>query len=316
MSQRVLICGSLAFDSIMVFPGQFQDHFLPNSQQSVNAVFEVEQLRREFGGCGGNIAYSFQALGGKSVVMGTLGLDGAIYLDRMNEWGCDTHHVRVLSDTYTAQAFITTDRHSNQIVAFYPGAMNECHINHVYSAPDDIALAIVAPQGYEGMKQHVYECFERRLPCLFDPGQGLPLFSAEPLLETISQSTWLIVNDYESKLLEKILGMNVREIASLVEALIITRAADGSEIHFKNGEILIVPAVQTHRAVDPTGCGDAYRAGLMYGLIHGWSWLKTARLASLLGSIKIEVHGGQNHTIEPDDLAQRYETLFHEPLWG
>lgn len=316
---RVLICGSLAFDSIMSYGGQFQDHLVADQLHRLSISFEVENLRREFGGCAGNIAYNFQHLfarpAGQAVVMGTLGKDGQIYLDRIHQWGADTSHLRVLPHSYTSQCFLTTDQHNNQINTFHAGAMKECHINHVYDIKTKPTLAIIAPQGYEGMLQHVAECQEAAIPCLFDPGQGLPLFSAETLMDTINKSTWLIVNDYESTLLEHTLGKSIQKIAEHVDALIITRGELGSDIHLKHGEILSIPAVPTHYAVDPTGCGDAYRAGLLYGLAHGWSWLKMGRLASLLGSIKVEVAGGQNHIVDRAQLAERYLALFEEPLW-
>ena len=306
--KRVLICGSLAVDTIMVFPDRFARHILPGETHVLSVSFQIGEMRREWGGCAGNIAYNLKGLGGEPVVMATLGDDGGAYVERFRDQGIAAEGVSVVPGTYTAQAFIITDLDDNQITAFHPGAMNESHRNSVGDVAD-IALGIVAPDGREGMRSHLAQFAERRIPVIFDPGQGLPLFSGEELIEMIDSADFVAVNDYEGRLLCERTGLSVEAIAGRVDALIVTRGGEGSQIH-ADGRVLDIPAVKPTALVDPTGCGDAYRAGLLYGIASGWDWQRTGRLASLLGSLKIASRGGQNHALGRDAIAALYEKSF------
>jgi adenosine kinase len=310
---RTLICGSLALDTIMVFPDRFARHILPGETHVLSVAFQIGEMRREWGGTAGNIAYNLKALGGEPVVMATLGDDGGAYIERMRAQGAGTEAVRVVPGTYTAQAFIITDLDDNQITAFHPGAMNESHRNRIGDV-DNIALGIVAPDGRQGMLEHARDFAAGGIPFVFDPGQGLPLFSGPELLELIDCADYVAVNDYEGRLLAERTGLTLEAIAKRVQALIVTLGGDGSRIH-ANGSVIDIPAVKPSALVDPTGCGDAYRAGLLFGIAHGWPWERTGRLASLLGSIKIASRGGQNHRIDRDSVALRYAEAFAEPLF-
>ena len=291
-----LVCGSLAYDSIANFGGRFAEQILPNQLHVLNVSFLVPTLRREFGGCAGNIAYNLAALGGEPVVIATLGVDGDDYRARLESWGATTAHVRTVTESYTAQAFIITDLDDNQITAFHPGAMNSSHENRVGDVAG-IALGIVAPDGREGMRAHVEQFAAARIPFVFDPGQGLPLFSGAELTEMIDAASFVAVNDYEGRLLAERTGLTLEEIASRVDALIVTYGGDGSRI-YAGRQVIDLPVVEPSALVDPTGCGDAYRAGLLYGIVHGWEWERTGRLAATLGSIKIASRGGQNHVLD------------------
>jgi len=310
---RTLICGSLALDTIMVFPDRFSRHILPDQTHVLSVSFQIGEMRREWGGCAGNIAYNLKSLGGEPVVMATVGGDDRSYPERLAALGIAGDGVRAVEGTYTAQAFIITDLDDNQITAFHPGAMNHSHINRVGDV-SGIALGIVAPDGREGMRSHVREFAEARIPFIFDPGQGLPLFSGEELVEMIDCADYLAVNDYEGRLLAERTGLSLDEIARRVDALIVTHGADGSRIHV-DGRVLDIPAVKPIVVIDPTGCGDAYRAGLLYGIAHGWDWERTGRLASLLGSLKIGSRGGQNHSVDRERVAKRYADHFGGELW-
>jgi len=310
---RTLICGSLAYDTIMVFPDRFARHILPDQVRVLSVSFQIGEMRREWGGCAGNIAYSLKALGGAPVVMATLGRDGAPYRERLEELAIAQDGVRSLEDTYTAQAFIISDLDDNQITAFHPGAMNRSHENAVGDV-EDIGLGIVAPDGRDGMRAHVAQFANANVPFVFDPGQGLPLFDGPELLEMIDAATYLAVNDYEARLLSERTGRSTDELAALVDAMIVTRGAEGSEIRAE-GRTLQVPAVPPEALIDPTGCGDAYRAGLLYGVGQGWDWERTGRLASILGALKIATRGGQNHAIDRDRVAALYATHFGGELW-
>ena len=270
---RTLICGSLAFDTIMVFPDRFARHILPEQTHVLSVSFQISDMRREWGGCAGNIAYNLHALGGDPVVMGTLGTDGGAYRERLRALGIAIDGVRVIDDAYTAQAFIITDHDDNQITAFHPGAMNRSHVVHV----DDVAgvgLGIVSPDGKEGMKQHVAEFAARGIPFVFDPGQGLPLFDGNELAQMIEHASYLTLNDYEAKLLADRTGWSIADIAERVDGLVVTMGGEGSIIH-AGGATYAIPAVRPSAIVDPTGCGDAYRAGLLYGIGHDWDWEST-----------------------------------------
>jgi adenosine kinase len=309
---RTLICGSLALDTIMVFPDRFARHILPGETHMLSVSFQIGEMRREWGGCAGNIAYNLKGLGGEPVVMATVGDDGG-YLERLAAQNIAADGVRVVPGTYTAQAFIITDLDDNQITAFHPGAMNESHRNRVGDVVG-IALGIVAPDGREGMRSHVREFAAAHVPFIFDPGQGLPLFSGAELIEMVDCAKYVAVNDYEARLLAERTGLSIEEIAARVDALIVTRGGDGSRI-YTDGAVLEIPAVRPAALVDPTGCGDAYRAGLLYGIGQRWDWEHTGRLASLLGSIKIASRGGQNHALGRDAVAALYDERFGQALF-
>ena len=307
-----LICGSFAYDTIMVFPDQFQDHIMPDKVHMLNVSFLVPELRREFGGCAGNIAYNLKLLGEEPVPMGTVGSDFLSYATWMDQHKISRRHVHAKKGSYTAQAFITTDINDNQITAFHPGAMNLAHETHINEA-EGITLAIISPDGRDGMIQHAQQLHEAGIPFIFDPGQGLPMFNGEDLLHFIKQATYITVNDYEAQLLQDRTGLSPFEIAEQVEALIITRGGEGSHI-YTGGKRITIPTAKTEKLADPTGCGDAYRAGLLYGIMKGKDWETTGRIASLLGAIKIEQHGTQNHQFTFDEFAERYEHSFGQKL--
>ncbi|WP_206951109.1 carbohydrate kinase family protein [Trinickia acidisoli] len=304
-----LICGSLAYDNIMTFQGRFREHILPDQVHILNVSFLVPTMRREFGGCAGNIAYSLNLLGGDARIMATLGeVDAQLYLDRFENLGLSTEHVRVVPGAYTAQAMITTDLDNNQIAAFHPGAMMQSHLNQADRA-SGITLAIVAPDGYEGMVQHTEKLAAAGVPFVFDPGQGLPLFSGEALKRAIELATYVAVNDYEANLVSNKTLWSLDEIAQRVKALIVTRGEHGAQIHH-DGQCEDIPAVTASQVVDPTGCGDAFRGGLLHGIEHGLDWATTGRLASLMGSLKIEQPGPQTYAPTPEEIDQRFAQAF------
>ena len=290
---HTLICGSLAFDTIMVFQDQFKNHILPDKIHALSVAFYVPEMRREFGGTAGNIAYNLQLLEGKPLMMATVGEDFSTYDNWLNQNKLNTTHVKQIANSFTAQAFITTDLDDNQITAFHPGAMVESHQNSVKDAKD-VSLAIIAPDGRDGMFQHARECFDAGIPFLFDPGQGLPMFNGEELLHFIEMATYLAVNDYESQVIQDKTGLNLEQLAAKVKALIVTLGGQGSHI-YADGQRFEIPCVKASNIMDPTGCGDAYRAGLLYGIANGWDWPTCGRLASTMGAIKIASRGGQNH---------------------
>ncbi len=307
---RTLICGSMAYDTIMVFNDRFKNHILPDQLHILNVAFEVPAMRREFGGCAGNIAYSLKLLGGEPLIMATVGEDKAPYTHRLERLGLEQSHVTEVPTTFTAQAFITTDLDDNQITAFHPGAMNFSHLNHVADAQRP-TIGIVAPDGREGMLQHAREFREAGVPFIFDPGQGLPLFNGEELLEFLRLADYCCVNDYEAQLLIDKTGKPLEELAGMVEALVVTLGAEGAAIH-AGGRRIAIPGVRPDELVDPTGCGDAFRAGLLYGLARGVDWERAGRLAAVMGSIKIAHRGGQNHKPAREEIAARYEAAFGE----
>ncbi|MFN3595093.1 MAG: carbohydrate kinase family protein [Thiobacillaceae bacterium] len=305
---RALICGSMAYDTIMVFHDRFKHHILPEQIHILNVSFLVPDMRREFGGCAGNIAYNLRLLGGEPVIMATVGEDFGPYAERLQGLGITTRHIRVIPQTYTAQAFITTDLDDNQITAFHPGAMNSAHANRVSEA-DDIRLAIVSPDGRQGMLEHAAQLEEAGIPFIFDPGQGMPMFDGDALMNFVRQADYLTLNDYEAKLLQERTGRDLAALAREVRALVVTLGAQGSEIHAE-GTVHRIPPAPAREVVDPTGCGDAYRAGLIYGILQGWDWPTTGRLAGLLGAIKIASRGGQNHRFDWDELAERFRQAY------
>ena len=301
---HTLICGSLAYDTIMVFQDKFKNHILPDKIHALSVAFYVPEMRREFGGTAGNIAYNLQLLEGKPLIMATVGEDFAPYAERLNESRLNTVHIKQIANSFTAQAFITTDLDDNQITAFHPGAMVESHQNSVKAAAD-VTLAIIAPDGRDGMFQHAKECFDAGIPFLFDPGQGLPMFNGEELLHFIEMATYLAVNDYESQIIQDKTGLNLEQLAAKVKALIVTLGGQGSHI-YTDGQRFDIPCVKADNIVDPTGCGDAYRAGLLYGISNGWDWPTCGRLASTMGAIKIASRGGQNHAPTRAEIEHVY----------
>ncbi len=306
---HVLICGSMAYDHIMVFPDQFKNHILPEQVHILNVSFLVPKMRREFGGCAGNIAYSLSLLDDSMALpMATVGKDFDPYAYWMDKKKINRTYIKVIDDAFTGQAFITTDMDDNQITAFHPGAMNESHQNKI-AAIDDCKLGIIAPDGRDGMLLHAAQFAAAGIPFIFDPGQGLPMFSGEELSQFIKLATWVTVNDYEWQMLQEKLRLTATEITAQVEALIVTYGGDGSIIHTKEKQISI-PCVESTSVTDPTGCGDAYRAGLLYGLVNAIDWETTGRIASLLASIKIAQHGTQNHFFTLDEFKIKFEKEF------
>jgi adenosine kinase len=303
-----LICGSMAYDTVMVFEGKFRDHILPDRLHVLNVAFLVPSMRRNFGGCAGNIAYNLKLLGGAGLIMATVGHDFAPYAQWLESCELAQTHVRVVADQFTAQAYITTDLENNQITAFHPGAMNYSHLNRV-SDSTGIRIGIVAPDGRQGMLEHAAQFAAAGVPFVFDPGQGLPMFGEAELREFIERSSWVAVNDYEASLLAERTGWSLEKIATQVRALIVTRGAEGSWI-IADGQRLEIPVAKTARIADPTGCGDAYRAGLLFGLERGFDWHTTGRVAALLAAFKIEQHGTQQHRCSPDEFRDRFRTDF------
>ncbi|MBS0355047.1 MAG: carbohydrate kinase family protein [Proteobacteria bacterium] len=308
-----LICGSIAFDSIMVFQDHFKNHILPEQIHILNVSFLVPEMRREFGGCAGNIAYNLKLLGGDPLIMATVGDDVAPYLERLERLGLSRAHVTHVPGTYTAQAFITTDLDDNQITAFHPGAMVHSHLNKVEHTTG-VTLGIVAPDGRDGMLEHSRQFAEAGIPFVFDPGQGLPMFNGEELLACLQLADYCTVNDYEARLLSERTGRSIEVLANEVKALVVTRGGEGSEI-YTSGRRLDIPCARAAALEDPTGCGDAYRAGLLYGIENGLDWEQTGRLASLMGALKIASRGGQNHAPSRDEIADAYRTAFGSTLW-
>jgi adenosine kinase len=302
--KSALICGSVAYDTILAFPDRFKAHILPDKIHMLNVSFLVPEMRREFGGCAANIAYGLHLLGDRGLTMATAGHDFAPYREHMQAVGISMQHIKVLDDAFTAQAFITTDLDDNQITAFHPGAMQYAHLNKVSDAGAEVALGIVAPDGRQAMLEHAQQFAAADIPFVFDPGQGMPMFSGEDLKHFISLATWVTLNDYEWQMLQQKTGLSAAQVAADVEALIVTRGAEGSEIHTTGGTLKI-PVAKTTAVVDPTGCGDAYRAGLIHGLLHGLDWETTGRMASLMGAIKIESRGPQNHRFTPAEFERR-----------
>ncbi len=305
---RTLICGSIAYDNIMVFPDHFKNHILPEKIHVLNVAFLVPEMRREFGGCAGNIAYNLKMLGGEPVMMATVGDDYAPYAARFEQLRLTQEHVKPIADTFTAQAFITTDLADNQITAFHPGAMNYSHLNSVKDSRD-VRLGIIAPDGRDGMLQHAREFHEAGIPFVFDPGQGLPMYNGEELLDFINKADYIAVNDYEGEMLQDRTGRNLESLANNAKALIITLGAQGSII-YAGGKRYEIPCVKPKAIVDPTGCGDAYRAGLLYGIVNNFDWQTTGQLGSLMGSLKIAQRGGQNHQFSRDEIGQYYFESF------
>lgn len=289
----ILVCGSLAFDTIMTFEGRFSEQILPSQLHILNVSFLVPSLRREYGGCAGNIAYGLRQLGAQAVPLASLGNDGQEYLERLRELGVDTRHVSASTSDYTAQAMIMTDRDNNQITAFHPGAMMQAHSNPVPSR-DDIRLAIISPDGRDAMLQHAQQLHDTGVPFVFDPGQGLPMFNGEELKHFLSLATWVTVNDYEGQMLSDRTGLTFEAMAGLLRGLVVTLGEHGCEV-WEGGKKTVVPGVSAESVVDPTGCGDAFRAALLHGLEQEWSLQRCAALGNQMGAAKIASRGGQNY---------------------
>jgi len=305
---KPLICGSMAYDTIMVFHDQFKNHILPEKVHILNVSFLVPVMRREYGGCAANIAYNLNLLGEEPLIMATVGHDFEPYSQWLSQNKLPSQYIRVIDGQYTGQAFITTDETGNQITAFHPGAMNFSHQQGV-PTDADICLGIVSPDGKEGMMLHAGQFAELGIPFFFDPGQGLPMFDGPELLKLIDQATWLTVNDYESALIQERTGLSLAQMAERVEAVIVTLGGQGSKI-YSQGQCIEIPAAKPAHISDPTGCGDAYRAGLLFGVMNELDWDTTGRIASLLGAIKIEHHGTQNHTFTLEAFKQRFHENF------
>ena len=303
-----LICGSFAYDTIMVFHDQFKNHILPEQVHILNVSFLVPDMRREFGGCSGNIAYNLKLLGGEGKPMGTVGADFGPYADWMDKQGISRDHLKVIDSTYTAQAYITTDQDDNQITAFHPGAMNNSHENLVDDATG-VTLGLVSPDGRQGMIEHAEQFAEAGIPFIFDPGQGMPMFDGEDLNRFAAQASYLAFNDYEAKLMSERTGKSPEQLAQETEAVIVTRGGEGSLIYTKE-RCHEIPPAKASSIEDPTGCGDAYRAGILYGLMNEMDWETTGRIAGLMGAIKIEHAGTQNHTFTMDEFKQRFKEAY------
>jgi adenosine kinase len=310
--KSALICGSVAYDTIMVFPDRFRTHILPDKLHMLNVAFLVPQLRREFGGCAGNIAYNLKLLGETGYPMGGIGSDFGPYREWMKKVGMSEKYLVTIPEEHCAQAFITTDIEDNQITAFHPGAMNHSHRIKV-PANDGISIGVIAPDSREGMLQHAEQFKAANIPFIFDPGQAMPLFEGDDFKRFISISDWLALNDYEWHLLQERTGWSAADVCKHVKALIITRGGEGSVIH-ANGKVHHIPSAKAREVLDPTGCGDAYRAGLIHGILRGLDWETTGRIASLMGAIKIAVRGTQNHTFTPAEFADQYRAAFGAPL--
>ena len=305
---RTLICGSMAYDNIMVFHDRFKNHILPEKIHILNVAFLVPEMRREFGGCAGNIAYNLKMLGGEPVIMATVGDDFQPYRERLDKLGLTQAHIHGIASSFTAQAFITTDLDDNQITAFHPGAMNYAHENKISQA-EDIKLGIVAPDGRDGMLHHARDFRAAGIPFVFDPGQGLPMFNGEELLNFVELADYVAVNDYEGQLLQERTGKSLEQLAQQVKALVLTLGAQGSTI-YAGGKRFDIPCVKANEVVDPTGCGDAYRSGLLYGIAKGFDWETTGRLAAIMGAIKIASRGGQNHVVTRDQIVTQFKEQF------
>lgn len=307
-----LICGSIAFDTIMVFHDKFKNHILPDKVHILSVSFLVPELRREYGGCAGNIAYNLKLLGGDPLPMATVGQDFDPYGAWMEQNKISTKHIKGIEHSYTAQAFITTDMDDNQITAFHPGAMSFAHENNIEDA-SGVTIGIVSPDGRDGMIQHAQQFADANIPFIFDPGQGMPMFDKDDLLHFIDQATWITVNDYEAQLMQERTGLSPHEIAEKVDALVVTLGAEGSHV-YQGEHRMEIPCAKPEAINDPTGCGDAYRAGLLYGLMNHMDWETTGRIAALMGALKIERHGTQNHRFMREEFDARFKKSFGQAL--
>lgn len=313
MSAPVIICGSIAFDSIMVFEGQFQEHILPEQVHKLSVSFLVPTMRKEFGGCAGNIAYNLKLLGGQPIPVATVGQDGLDYQTRLKDLGIDTRWVKVAADSYTAQCFITTDLSDNQITAFHPGAMSLSAANDLRDAPGE--WAIVAPDAKDAMFAHAERLHARGVPFVFDLGQAMPLFDGEDLTRMLKMARALTVNDYEASVVVQRTGRSLVELSQSLDAVVVTRGEQGATVTVKGVETTVAP-VKAARVVDPTGCGDAHRAGLLFGLTSGWNWVDSCSLGNLMGALKIAERGPQNHAPSREDISRQLQAAYGLSLPG
>ena len=312
-NKTVLVCGSYAFDNIMLFQDSFKNHILPDKIHMLNVSFYVPSMRKEFGGCAGNITYNLHLLGQNPLPMATVGWDFVPYQEKLNSLNINTKYIKTIANVCTAQAFITTDIDDNQITAFHPGAMDNSQLNDISKLKPSVDLAIISPDGKVGMLEHARHLFAMSVPFIFDPGQGLPMFSKSELLTFIKQARWITLNDYELALLVDKTKLSVADISSQVEALVVTKGAKGADIYVDN-KILQTPALETEKTLDPTGCGDAYRAGFIFGITQGLDWQKTAQLANLIGAIKVTSTGTQNHNFSLNSIKADYYTNYKTKL--
>lgn len=312
MKKTALICGSYAFDSIMLFGDKFKNHILPDKIHRLNLAFYVPKMRKEMGGCAGNIAYNLHLLGDTALPMATVGMDFAPYQAKLNALGIDDRYIKVIADNYTAQAFITTDQDNNQITIFHPGAMSVSHLNDISTLHPCVDIAIVSPDAKDGMICHAKQLVELNIPFIFDPGQGLPMFSKQELTTFVAQANWITVNDYELELLLKTTQLSIEELANQVLALIVTKGEKGASIYYDK-QVLDIDGLAV-KSVDPTGCGDAYRAGLLFGITRGLEWKTTAQLANLIGAIKVVHQGTQNHRFDLASIQALYLETYKQPL--
>ncbi|AOY01082.1 carbohydrate kinase family protein [Jeongeupia sp. USM3] len=310
-----LICGSVAYDTIMVFQDQFKRHILPDQIHMLSVSFLVPEMRREFGGCAGNIAYSLKLLGGDPLLMATVGSDFGPYAQRLDNLGIARTHVRELPEQFTAQCFVTTDLDDNQIAAFHPGAMGLAHLNRLEHVEVPVELAIIGPDSKQAMTERAEQLASAGIPFIFDLGQAFPLFDGDELRRMIELATYFAANDYEAEVISQRTGLSLGQIAGQLKALVVTRGAEGAHV-YADGVIHEIPPVKAAAVVDPTGCGDAFRAGLLYGIVHGWDWPATGRLASLLGALKIAQRGAQNHRFTAESIAADYQAAFGAPWPG
>lgn len=309
----ILVCGSIAYDTLFSFEDRFDNHILPDQLHKISTTFKVPSMRREFGGCGGNIAYNLALLGERPIVMAAVGEDFEPYRMHLRRVGVDDRFVRTVRGKFTSQCFGIADRDGNQLMAFHPGSMDDAVLNHMDVLEEDVQVAIVAPSGHAACLQHCRELAERGTPFIFDPGQELPLFSREELHELVDLASYVTLNDYESELMKERAGLPVEVLRYRVEALVVTRGAQGAEI-YAGDSVHLIPRADTGRPpVDPMGCGDAFRAGLLYGLRHRLGWKETGRIANVMGAVKVASQGPQNHHIDPEGLAELYERAYGEP---
>ncbi len=300
----VVVCGSLAYDNIMEFDGKFGDYILPDQIHILSVAFNVPRLRKEFGGCAGNIAYNLKLLGIEPIITATVGQDFDVYGSWLEKNGISKDAIKIIDNMYTAQCFITTDSNNNQLTSFHPGAMDEGHKNPISLTTNNIEMAIIAPDGKQSTIEHAEQLHEQSIPIMYDPGQGLPMFNKDEIEKIIELSDWIILNEYEANLISEITGKQLTDIARNLKAAVVTKGNKGSEI-FTGDEPIFIEPIKAKKDLDPTGCGDAYRAGLMYGICNQMSWQQSGKIGSMMGSIKVASHGTQNHTFNVKEILEQ-----------
>ena len=299
----VVVCGSLAYDNLMEFDGKFGDYILPDQIHILSVAFNVPRLRKEFGGCAGNIAYNLKLLGIEPIITATVGQDFDSYGSWLEKNDISKDAIQIIDNMYTAQCFITTDSNNNQLTSFHPGAMDEGHKNPI-SLTDNIEMAIIAPDGKQSTIEHAEQLHEQSIPIMYDPGQGLPMFNKDEIEKIIGLSDWIILNEYEANLISEITGKPLKDIVKNLKAAVVTKGNKGSEI-FVGDERIIIEPIKAIKDLDPTGCGDAYRAGLIYGICHQMSWQQSGKIGSMMGSIKVASNGTQNHTFNVREILEK-----------